>query len=66
LRKHRGLDLVRHAPASRFITLFIGLYTPADGSLRYVNAEQTPPLLRRADGVALWVFDGCCCFAAFS
>ncbi len=60
-------QIVRHAPASRFITLFIGLYAPADGSLRYVNAGQTPPLLRRASGsferletggVALGMFDG--------
>ena len=67
LARRRNSQIVRHAPASRFITLFIGLYAPADGSLRYVNAGQTPPLLRRANGsferletggVALGMFDG--------
>ncbi|HEX5474872.1 MAG TPA: PP2C family protein-serine/threonine phosphatase [Vicinamibacterales bacterium] len=43
-------QICRHAPASRFITLFYGVYTPATGALDYVNAGQTPPLLRRADG----------------
>ncbi len=56
----------RHSPASRFITIFYAVYTPATGSLVYVNAGQNPPLVHRADGqfhrlaasgVALGLFD---------
>jgi len=59
-------QICRHSPASRFITLFYGVYTPATGALTYVNAGQNPPLLRRADGsierlsgtgIALGMFD---------
>ena len=57
----------RHSPASRFITLFYAVYTPATGTLEYVNAGQNPPLIHRRDGrferltgtgVALGMFDG--------
>ena len=60
-------QICRHSPASRFITLFYGVYTPATGELTYVNAGQNPPLLRRSDGsverlhstgVALGMFEG--------
>lgn len=43
-------QICRHSPASRFITLFYGVYTPTTGALTYVNAGQNPPLLRRRDG----------------
>jgi serine phosphatase RsbU (regulator of sigma subunit) len=60
-------QICRHSPASRFITLFYGVYSPATGELAYVNAGQNPPLLRRLDGsierlegtgVALGMFEG--------
>ena len=60
-------QICRHSPASRFITLFYAVYTPATGELTYVNAGHNPPLIRRcggrydrlaATGVALGMFDG--------
>lgn len=44
-----NVQIARHSPASRFITLFYGLYDPTDGSLQYVNAGHLPPLLKRRD-----------------
>jgi hypothetical protein len=43
-------QIVKHAPASRFITLFVAVLHPVTGGLVYVNAGQNPPLLRRACG----------------
>ena len=43
-------QIVKHAPGSRFITLFLATLDPATGEMRYVNAGQNPPLLRRAAG----------------
>jgi phosphoserine phosphatase RsbU/P len=43
-------QVARHAPPSRFITLFAASYDPRTGYLQFVNAGQTPPLLRRQDG----------------
>jgi phosphoserine phosphatase RsbU/P len=45
-----NLQISRHSPSSRFITLFYAEYAPASGALTYVNAGQNPPLIRRADG----------------
>ena len=56
LMRRLNLQICRHSPGSRFITLFYAEYTPATGRLVYVNAGQTPPLIRRADGS----FDRCC------
>jgi serine phosphatase RsbU (regulator of sigma subunit) len=62
-----NLQVARHAPASRFITLFLGCFDPATGRLSFVNAGQTPPLLRRQNGsierlmsggIALGMFEG--------
>jgi phosphoserine phosphatase RsbU/P len=60
-------QIARHSPASRFITLFFGVFDPDTGVLTYVNAGQNPPLIRRRDGrydrltstgVALGMFEG--------
>ena len=67
LMRRLNAQICRHSPASRFITLFYAVYTPSSGALTYVNAGQTPPLLRRRDGrferltgtgVALGMFEG--------
>jgi phosphoserine phosphatase RsbU/P len=50
LAERLNVQICRHSPSSRFITLFYGVYTPATGALTYVNAGQTPPLVRRLDG----------------
>ena len=67
LAQRLNLQVTRHAPASRFITLFLASFNPATGRLQFVNAGQTPPLLRRQNGsierlmsggVALGMFAG--------
>jgi serine phosphatase RsbU (regulator of sigma subunit) len=67
LMRRLNLQICRHSPGSRFITLFYGVYTLSTGHMAYVNAGQTPPLLRRRDGrferlegtgVALGMFEG--------
>ncbi|HZB25964.1 MAG TPA: PP2C family protein-serine/threonine phosphatase [Vicinamibacterales bacterium] len=45
-----NVQICRHSPATRFITLFYALYSPGTGALTYVNAGQNPPFIRRADG----------------
>ena len=61
-----NVQICRHSPASRFITLFYAIYDSATGALSYVNAGQNPPLIRRHSGtyerlgptgVALGMFD---------
>ncbi len=51
-------QVVRHAPSSRFITLFLAWFDPSSGRVVYVNAGQTPPLVRRADGSLERLHDG--------
>ena len=67
LTRRLNLQVGRHAPASRFITLFLASFNPDTGALAFINAGQTPPLLRRRDGtiqrlstggVALGMFEG--------
>jgi sigma-B regulation protein RsbU (phosphoserine phosphatase) len=43
-------QVMKQAPSSRFVTLFVGVLDPASGALSYVNAGQNPPLVRRGDG----------------
>jgi serine phosphatase RsbU (regulator of sigma subunit) len=45
-----NLQIARHAPRSRFITLFFGIFDPSTGALAWVNAGHLPPLVRRRDG----------------
>jgi phosphoserine phosphatase RsbU/P len=61
-----NVQICRHSPASRFITLVYAVYEPDTGRLNYVNAGQNPPLIRRSNGrfeklagtgIALGLFD---------
>jgi sigma-B regulation protein RsbU (phosphoserine phosphatase) len=45
-----NVQICRHSPASRFITLVYAVYEPSTGRLTYVNAGQNPPLIRRRNG----------------
>src|SRR5918993_727590 len=67
LVRRLNIQIGRHAPPSRFITLFVASYDPRTGDLQFVNAGQTPPLLRRQNGsierlstggIALGMFEG--------
>lgn len=67
LAERLNVQICRHSPGSRFITLFYGVYNPSTGLLTYVNAGQNPPFIRRGDGrierlpatgVALGMFEG--------
>jgi serine phosphatase RsbU (regulator of sigma subunit) len=53
-----NVQVVRHAPGTRFITLFYGVYQPLTGELRYVNAGHMPPLVLRAGGTCERLADG--------
>ena len=53
-----NLQIWRHAPRSRFITLFVAVFDPDSGELVFVNAGQTPPLLRRVSGDTEWLSEG--------
>jgi len=66
LLERLNTQVLRHAPRSRFVTLFFAIYEP-DGRLVWVNAGQNPPHIRRADGrveplhasgLALGMFEG--------
>jgi serine phosphatase RsbU (regulator of sigma subunit) len=53
-----NVQVVRHSPGSRFITLFYGVFQPATGDLIYVNAGHMPPLVLRSDGTCQRLTDG--------
>jgi serine phosphatase RsbU (regulator of sigma subunit) len=50
LASRLNAQVSRHAPASRFITLFLISCDPCTGRLVYVNAGHLPAILRRASG----------------
>jgi serine phosphatase RsbU (regulator of sigma subunit) len=59
-------QILRHAPRSRFVTLFVAMLNPATGDLAYVNAGQNPPLLRRQGGrYERLMTDGCMALGLF-
>jgi sigma-B regulation protein RsbU (phosphoserine phosphatase) len=68
LTRRLNSHIIRQAPGTRYITLFIATYDPGTGRVDYVNAGHPPPLVRRLDGtferlrdgggVALGMFDG--------
>jgi serine phosphatase RsbU (regulator of sigma subunit) len=53
-----NVQVCRHAPGTRFITLFYGVFDPRTGSLTYVSAGHMPPLLLRGDGSCERLTDG--------
>jgi serine phosphatase RsbU (regulator of sigma subunit) len=61
-----NVQVCRHAPGTRFITLFYAVFEPATGNMTYVSAGHMPPLLLRNDdrcerlsdgGIALGMFE---------
>jgi serine phosphatase RsbU (regulator of sigma subunit) len=61
-----NVQVSRHAPGTRFITLFYGVFEPDSGIFTFVNAGHTAPLVLRADnrcdrlsdgGIALGMFE---------
>jgi phosphoserine phosphatase RsbU/P len=53
-----NVQVCRHAPGTRFITLFYGVYQPLTGEMTYVSAGHTPPLVLRGDGRCERLTDG--------
>jgi sigma-B regulation protein RsbU (phosphoserine phosphatase) len=66
LAQRLNVQVSRHAPGSRFVTMVLAVFDPVTGALQYVNAGQNPPLIRRmhgaierltSGGVALGMFE---------
>jgi phosphoserine phosphatase RsbU/P len=53
-----NIQVCRHSPGSRFITLFYAVFEPLTGVLTYVSAGHMPPLVLRRDGTCERLSDG--------
>jgi serine phosphatase RsbU (regulator of sigma subunit) len=53
-----NVQVCRHAPGTRFITLFYAVFDPRTGNLTYVSAGHMPPLLLRGAGTCERLTDG--------
>jgi serine phosphatase RsbU (regulator of sigma subunit) len=58
LMQRLNVQVSRHAPASRFVTMCLSVFDSTTGALTYVNAGQTPPLLRRSTGAVERLTEG--------
>ena len=53
-----NVQVCRHAPGTRFITLFYAVFNPLTGDMTYVSAGHMPPLLLRHQGTCERLSDG--------
>ena len=48
-------ELCRQNPLDLFVTVFLGVFDPVTGILRYANGGHNPPALLGADGAVRWL-----------
>lgn len=53
-----NVQVSRHAPGTRFITLLYAVFDTRSGELTYVSAGHMPPLLLRSDGTSTRLTEG--------